>query len=146
MNLHIRKMEPKDLEPLHRLLSDPDVMRYLEPPFTMEKTKEFLNRCGLSDPPLVYAVDADGEFAGYVICHDYDEKSMEIGWVLFPEYWEKGYASQLTDRMLSKARHENKDAVIECDPDQAATKSIARNFGFIYEGCRDGLDIFRLRL
>ena len=32
--LHIRRLTAEDLEPLHRLLSDPAVMRYLEPPFT----------------------------------------------------------------------------------------------------------------
>ena len=143
MNLIIRKMEPKDLEPLHRLLSDPEVMRYIEPPYTHEQTADFLNRCGLSDPPLVYAVDEENRYIGYVIYHDYDEKSIEIGWILFPEYWRKGYASHLTDLLLSKARHAGKDTVIECDPDQTATKSIARSRGFFYEGNRDGLDIFR---
>lgn len=32
--LHIRRLTAEDLEPLHRLLSNPAVMRYLEPPFT----------------------------------------------------------------------------------------------------------------
>ena len=146
MNLIIRKMKQTDLESLQRLLSDPVVMRYLEPPYTPEQTAGFLNRCGLSNPPLVYAVEADGQFIGYVIYHDYDESSMEIGWVLFPQYWGKGYASRLTDQLMNRARKEGKDIIIECDPDQAATKCIARSRGFVYEGTDNGLDIFRFSL
>ena len=116
MNLIIRKMEQKDLEPLHRLLSDPAVMRYLEPPFTPEQTTEFLDRFGLSEPPSVYAVELEGRFIGYVIYHGYDERSVEIGWVLFPDCWRKGYASLLTKRLISRAIKEEKDIVIECDP------------------------------
>ena len=50
MNLTIRKMTEQDLEPLHRLLSDPKVMRFLEPPFTKEQTADFLET-GLSKNP-----------------------------------------------------------------------------------------------
>lgn len=42
--LHIRRLTAEDLEPLHRLLSDPAVMRYLEPPFTRAQTEAFLQR------------------------------------------------------------------------------------------------------
>ena len=61
-------MTEADLEPLHRLLSDPEVMRYLEPPFSREQTRAFLERAGLTPEPLILAVD-DGGFAGYVIWH-----------------------------------------------------------------------------
>ena len=57
MPLHIRKMRKNDLEPMYQLLSDPAVMKYLEPPFTKEKTESFLNTCGLTTNPRIYAVD-----------------------------------------------------------------------------------------
>ena len=79
--LRARRMTEADLEPLHRLLSDPEVMRYLEPPFSREQTRAFLERAGLTPEPLILAVD-DGGFAGYVIWHPYDDVSMELGWVL----------------------------------------------------------------
>ena len=44
--LHIRRLTAEDLEPLHRLLSDPAVMRYLEPPFTRAQTEAFLQKAG----------------------------------------------------------------------------------------------------
>ena len=50
--LRVRRMTEADLEPLHRLLSDPEVMRYLEPPFSREQTRAFLDGAdaGAADP------------------------------------------------------------------------------------------------
>ena len=97
MNITIRKMRPGDADALYRLLSDPEVMRYLEPPFDRAQTEDFLRRAGLAEPPLVYAAEENGGFIGYVIYHAYDAESVEIGWVLLPDYWGRGYASALTD-------------------------------------------------
>ena len=38
MDITIRKMRPGDSDALYRLLSDPAVMRYLEPPFDRAQT------------------------------------------------------------------------------------------------------------
>ena len=104
MNLQIRNMKSDDFTDLYRLLSDSDVMRFLEPPFSKEQTSSFLKSAGLSESPLIYAVEAGETFIGYVIFHDYDDRSIEIGWVLFPDYWGKGYATQLTAQMIEKAK------------------------------------------
>ena len=67
---------------LYGTLSDPDVMNYIEPVFTLEKTRDFLFRAALSDSPLIYAAEDDnGKYIGYVIYHDYDEISVELGWL-----------------------------------------------------------------
>ena len=85
MNITIRNMQPGDADALYRLLSDPEVMRYLEPPYSRAQTEAFLRHAGLVKPPLVYAAEENGIFIGYVIYHTYDEESVEIGWVLFPD-------------------------------------------------------------
>ena len=144
MDITIRKMRPGDADALYRLLSDPAVMRYLEPPFDRAQTEDFLRRAGLAEPPLVYAAEENGDFIGYVIYHAYDEQSVEIGWVLLPEYWGRGYASALTDRLIDRARQEQKSVVIECAPAQAATKRIAVKKGFRACGNCDGLAVYRL--
>ena len=145
MELTIRKMSKNDLAPLYELLSDPRVMQYLETPYTKEKTEQFLIDAGLSDPPLIFAVDKDDTFIGYVIFHDYDELSMEIGWVLRSSEWGKGYASCLTEILVKKASNFHKQSVIECYPEQAITKHLALKHGFVCEGRRDGLDVYRLK-
>lgn len=144
MDITIRKMQPGDADALYRLLSDPAVMRYLEPPFDRAQTEDFLRRAGLAEPPLVYAAEENGDFIGYVIYHAYDEQSAEIGWVLLPEYWGRGYASALTEQLIDRARQEQKSVVIECAPAQAATRQIAGKKGFRTCGNCDGLAVYRL--
>ena len=144
MSITIRSMRPGDADALHRLLSDPEVMRYLEPPFDRTQAEAFLRRAGLAEPPLVYAAEESGSFIGYVIYHAYDEQSVEIGWVLLPEYWGHGYASALTDRLIDRARQEQKSVVIECAPAQEATRRIAIKKGFRACGSCDGLAMYRL--
>ena len=121
MDIIIRRMRSGDGDELYRLLSDPMVMRYLEPPYDRVQTEAFLHDAGLSEPPLVYAVQKDEHFIGYVIYHEYDADSMEIGWVLFPEYWGRGYASE-----------------------QTATMHLAGKWGFRNDGVSDGLAVYRL--
>lgn len=142
MNITIRKMQPGDTDALYSLLSDPEVMRHLEPPFDREKTETFLHHAGLTEPPLVYAAEANGDFIGYVIYHAYDADSVEIGWVLLPEYWGRGYASELTDMLIEKAQRDKKNLVLECVPEQVKTRHVALKKGFEYIGNYDGLDVF----
>ena len=144
VNITSRNMRPGDADALYRLLSDPEVMRYLEPPYDRVQAEAFLHHAGLSEPPLVYAVEENGSFIGYVIYHAYDAESVEIGWVLLPEYWGRGYASALTDRLIDRARQAQKSVVLECAPAQAATRRIALKKGFRACGICDGLTVYRL--
>lgn len=141
----IRKMKHTDFAALYKLVSDPEVMEFLEPPFTKEKTARFLDAAGLSDPPRIYAAeDEKGRFIGYVIYHDYDEDTKEIGWVLNKNVWGKGCAKALTEQLIEKAVSEGKGVILECVPGQAVTRHIAEAFGFAYTGRADGCDVYRL--
>ena len=133
-----------DLDDLFALLSDGEVMRYIEPPFPKEKAVQFLMDAGLSEKPLVYAVEDSSSFIGYVIFHDYDEENMEIGWILKRDVWGKGYASILTKMLIDESRKLRKGAIIECDPRQAVTEHIAKKHGFVFSGKRDGCDVYQL--
>ena len=136
-------MKKSDLMPLYRLLSDEKVMEHIEPVFDLKKTEAFLISAGLCEEPLIWTVEDDGAFIGYVIYHDYDETSREIGWVLCREQWGRGTAAELTKELMQRAFSEGKDAVIECAPAQEATKYIARKLGFKPAGQRDGCEVFR---
>ena len=143
--LRIRKMKEEDREDLYVLLSDPEVMRYLEEPYDRTKTEAFLKNAGLSEPPRVYAAEEGGRFIGYVIFHAFDAGSMEIGWVLRKDRWGRGIASRLAEMLIEKGLSLGKDLVIECDPEQGATRRIALKNGFAYCGREGRLDIYRLR-
>ena len=96
--VRLRMMRREDADELYALLSDEAVMRWLEPPFNRAQAERFLEQAGLSEPPLIYAAEnMAGEFLGYAIYHDYDEYSRELGWVLKPAFWHKGYADEMTD-------------------------------------------------
>ena len=139
-------MNMNDLDDLYILLSNKKTMEYIEEPFDKKKTEEFINKYGDTKNPLVFTVLDDNHFIGYVIFHDYDETSMEIGWVIKPEYWNKGYASRLTEILLKRIEKAHKDAIIECDTHQDVSKHIALKNGFKHIETVDGLDIYKKEL
>lgn len=153
--LTVRRMKLSDLDELYSLISNPEVMRYIEPPYSHAHTEKFLREAGLSEPPLIYAVDkkeglqnnactvsAESRFIGYVIYHSYNRDGIEIGWLLKPEEWHKGYAGELTGMLLDMAAGSAAYAVIECSPQQEITKRIALKSGFVYSGMTDGCEVF----
>lgn len=94
--------------------------------------------------PLVFAAEKDGQFIGYVIFHEYDADSYELGWVLDKKHWGKGYATIITKNIIAKAAEMKKNLVIECVPEQEKTKHLALTNGFTYIGNIDNLDVFKL--
>lgn len=142
----IRQFQLSDLDELYNVLSDPEVMRYLEPPYSLEQTRNFLVNAGLCENPLVFAAEKGEQFIGYVIFHEYDADSYELGWVLNKKYWGKGYASIITKIIIAKANQMKKNLVIECIPEQEKTKHLALANGFTYIGTIDDLDVFKLKI
>ncbi len=122
-------------------------MKELESPYTRDKTEAFLHQVGIAECPLIYAVeDRQKNFVGYVIYHPYEANFYEIGWVLHKNQWGKGYASELTSHLIMDAKSKAKNLVIECAPSQTVTKRIAQRFHFSFAGCKDGLEVYTLRL
>jgi len=145
----IRKMDLNDAKELYPVLSDAEVMQYIEPVFTKEQTAEFIRSAALCEPPLVYAVvwKDTGTVIGHVIFHIYEERSYEIGWILHRNYWGMGIAGELTKELVQYARQMGAEScIIECDPAQSASKRIAEKNGFAYEGLSDGLSRYRMML
>lgn len=127
--LLVRKLTENDTDALFAVLSNPEVMQHIETPFSLEQTRTFIREAGLCEPPLVYAVvwKQAGQLIGHLIWHPWDEASMELGWILHRAYWGRGIAKELTSAMLSRT---DRDIILECTPDQNATRHIAEVFGF----------------
>lgn len=145
----IRNMKPEDVHDLYQVLSDEAVMKYIEPAFDTEKTKNFIHSAGLCDPPLVYAIvwKATGTVIGHAIFHVYEQSDYELGWVLHRDYWGMGIAGEVTEVLLGYAKHLGAmSCVIECDTQQAVSKRIAIRNGFIHEGTFENLERYRLEL
>lgn len=142
----IRTFKTEDADDLSEVLSDAEVMKFIEPPFSMEQTQTFINTAGLCEPPRVYAVEerASGKVIGHVIYHPYEENSYEIGWVIGRSFWGRGIAGELTEALIMQAVKDGiKCLVIECVEQQIVSRRIAERYRFFYEGKRDGLDVYR---
>ncbi len=147
--LIVRNLMETDADDLFETLSDEAVMKYIEPPFDMEKTKKFIREAGLCEPPLVYALEwkETGKVIGHVIFHPYEEDSYEIGWILNRRYWGKGIADEITKILVEHAKKlQSNSCVIECDERQVVSKHIAWKNGFVYEREDDGCSVYRLKM
>ena len=105
---YIRKFSMNDVDDLYEVLSDEEVMLYVESAFDRERTKEFIYEAGMCEMPLVYAVvwKLTGKVIGHAIFHPYEETDYEIGWILNKEYWGKGIAAEATKAVIGYAFNE----------------------------------------
>lgn len=146
----IRPLSLDDAEALHLSLSDPEVMHFIEPPFTLDKTRAFLQTAGLSSPPLVHALlwKSTGDVIGHVIFHPYQGcRDWEMGWIIRRNCWGMGIASEVSLALMDFARQQGiPGLIIECDPRQEATRHIAEKLGFQPIGEEDGCMVFKLWL
>lgn len=138
----VRKFDETDVGDLSELLADGDVMKYLEGPLSEERARQFFKDAAMPKNPLVYAAEKQGKFMGYVIYHDFDCESIEIGWVLKKSEWNKGYATAITNALKEHAAANGKRAVIECSPEQEVTKKIALKCGFKFWKTENGCDVY----
>lgn len=148
-NCIIRNFVLSDVKELYETLSDKEVMEYVEPPFTLGQTAQFIKHIMLSEKPPVFAVEykETGKVIGHVIYHSYDKNSYELGWILNRKYWGKGIAEELTFSLIEFSKNNGIESlIIECSPKQAVTKHIAQKYHFSYEGMQDDCEIYRLNL
>jgi RimJ/RimL family protein N-acetyltransferase len=106
--LTLRRFTPQDLDLLHELYSDPEVMRYVGGVKTREQTES-----GLKTRVLEYyerfpglgmwatLERATGACIGtHLLNHIQGEKVIQVGYVLFSRFWGRGYATEMTMALL----------------------------------------------
>ena len=105
--LHIRPLVESDFPDVFRMQSDPAVMRYVRPavndPEVVRSRMAEWDKYGQEQPGLgVFAVEwkASGAFAGYAVARhvsfDPATGEYEVGYIIAPEYWGQGVASEVT--------------------------------------------------
>ena len=106
--LELRRFTPDDLDLLCRLQSDREVMRYVGGVKSRADTEVFLNERVLDYymqyPGMgVWATieRATGACIGHhLLNHIRGESIVQVGYVLFSEYWGRGYATEMCIRLL----------------------------------------------
>ena len=143
--LLIRELTMDDVDALHGILSNPEVMRFIEPPYTRQQTAAFITENARCEVPLVYGLESleTGKLIGHVVWHPYDSDAYELGWILDQAYWGQGYATEVTQRLLGVAWSELKDVVVQCTPEQTTSANIAKKNGFFFLGVENGLHVYR---
>lgn len=106
--LALRRFTLDDLELLVRLHGDPRVMRYAGGPMSREQSLEVLRGRILEyyaqHPGLgIWATleRSTGDCVGlHLLNHIRGEPLIQVGYLLYPEYWGRGYATEMTLRVL----------------------------------------------
>jgi len=151
--LSVRPLMDADFHELYRLLSDPETMKYVRTPYTeaqqaldrMAIWSDYAEKCpGLGT--FVVEMKDSGTFAGFCVARQvaYDPASneYEIGYILAPECWGKGLASELVPPLSQYcfSKSPAKHLVAFTHPDNAASQRVLLKGGFRYMGPRETAD------
>lgn len=106
--LSLRPFTPQDLDLLDRLNRDPRVMRYAGGVKTRQQTEEILATRILAyyqqHPGLgswVTERKEDGACIGlHLLNHIHGESYIQVGYLLYPEFWGRGYATEMCVAVL----------------------------------------------
>lgn len=91
--LIIRDFAPDDAQALQEIFGDAETMKFCEPAYEPEKTREFLETFCIGRRGAVAATLKDGgQLIGYILFKEYEPEVYEIGWIFNRKFWRMGYA------------------------------------------------------
>jgi len=145
--LHLRPFTQADAEAALTWLGDAEAMRYIEPPFDLEKARRFIADCG----HLVYCLceKQSGSPIGQIIWHPYmgDPARYELGWILARAHWGRGYAGEISQALLAQAKAQGiAEVILETVPENRASIALIEALGAAYSHTEDGLLVYCIRL
>lgn len=129
--LVLRQATWDDLEPVHRLMSDPRVMRYWSRPEheTLEETRHWLGFLVEQAPDSRdWLIEKDGTVIGKAGAWALPE----VGFLLAPEHWGKGLAFEAMAAVIAAlaAEFPAMELTAEVDPRNAASLRLLARLGF----------------
>lgn len=140
----IREFEPKDMDALWELYSDPEITEYIDDLFPYDEELEYENKYiehiyryfgyGMW---LVFHKET-GKLIGRagIESKDYQEGSeIEMGYVIAKEYQKKGYATEVCQGIMEYAMKELDIKKINCliDKNNYPSIALAKKLGFKYD-------------
>lgn len=90
----LRPFTPEDVYDLHEIFSDEETMRQCEPPYSMDKTRAFLEAfCIKKQGALACELKETGKVIGYILYKSFGEGNpdgredvYEVGWIFNRAY------------------------------------------------------------
>lgn len=134
--LVLRRGREDDLEAMHAVLSHPVAMRYWSslPHTSLDETREWLATMIASDPRESddFVIELDGRIIGKAGCH----RLPEIGYILHPDCWGRGYATEAVTAAITCIFKRHPIPAITADIDPRNSRSIAflTRLGFTVTG------------
>lgn len=90
--LLIRDFCPGDVQDLYEILGDRETMTYSEPPYSFQRTREFLEDFCIHEKAALAVEEGSGKVIGYLLFKALEEGVYELGWFFNRSYWRRGYA------------------------------------------------------
>lgn len=133
--LVLRRATWDDLDAVHRLLSNPDVMRYWSRPehATLEETRRWLQDMVEPGPESIdFLIEMEGEVIGKAGAWQLPE----VGFLLHPDHWGKGLALEAMTAVITHlfAAHDVPEVTADVDPRNAASLKLLGRLGFVETG------------
>jgi len=130
--LRLRPARPDDLAALHAVLSEPRAMRYWSTPphADLEETRAWLAKM-VEAPPgesCDFVIERDGAVIGKAGCW----RVPEVGYILHPDHWGQGLATEALSAVIAHAfAHYPAEALkADVDPRNAASLALLARLGF----------------
>lgn len=140
--LSYHKFTPLDIKDYLSWYTNNEVMKYITGRGLTQPEAEarFKIALGMNDqhPDAgLYAVRKRGsdEFVGIAKFVYKDPHEAEVGYGMLPEYWGKGYASEILDCMvkLSKKHHRVTKLIAIVNPENLSSKKVLAKKGFVFD-------------
>lgn len=129
--LLLRRARETDLEPLHAIMSDPRAMRYWSsPPHPdLDTTRQWLT--GMIAAPPELSDDFIVELGGALIGKLGAWRLPEVGYLLSPDHWGQGYASEALAAFIAHAfAYRTDHLTADVDPRNTASLALLARAGF----------------
>ena len=145
-NITLRPFSMDDLAALHEIFSDPETMEHIEPPFSLEKTAEFLRSFCIERVGALACVHREsGKMIGYVLFKATEPNIYEIGWIFNRRFWRRGYAYEACSALIRRA-FEGLGAkeIFAETTDTEKSLPLMKKLGMSYVGIEDGMHLCRM--
>lgn len=142
--LLLRRIDEKDLHDLFQLRSLKEVMRYIDRPLAISITDaeillEKMNQGLENNEGIAWAITIkdNPQLIGTISYHRIEKENYraEIGYMLHPDFWKKGIASEAIKQVLDFGFNTMNLHSIEANinPENKASSGVLRKFNFIKE-------------